>query len=72
MEVLGVILGLANLLFAAPYIFYQSLAQGSNGRLLNGMLALVIGVWLVSGSRYLFKKNIRGNAAIYTPPWERI
>lgn len=74
MELLGLILGLVNLLFAAPYMLYQVLVLdlGGNMRLLNGVLALVIGLWLVLGSRYLFKKNVRGEAPVYTPPWERI
>jgi len=71
LDVLGVMLGLANLLFAAPYLLYQSLVLGSNTRLLNGVLALVIGLWLVLGNRYLFKKNVRGNNPLYSPPWER-
>jgi hypothetical protein len=73
MEVLGIILGLVDLVFVAPYVLYQALVVdlGSNARLWNGLFALAIGAWLVLGNRYLFKKNVRGEAPIYTPPWER-
>jgi hypothetical protein len=68
---LGLALGLANVLFAAPYLLYPALALGDTAKLLNGLLALTIGAWLVLGNRYLFRKNVRGREPIYSPPWER-
>jgi hypothetical protein len=71
LDILCVLFGLVNVPFTGPLMIYQGLLQDSNAKLLNGVLAIVIGCYLILGNRYLFRKNVRGGDAVYIPPWER-
>ena len=70
-DMLCVLFGLVNLLIAGPLMVYQGALLDSNSKLLNGVLALVIGPTLIVINRYLFSRNVRGQDPVYTPPWER-